>query len=314
VDELIGRTIASYRILEPLGRGGMGVVYLAEDVELGRQVALKLLPAGALDDPERRQRFEREARTLAAVTHPHIATPYAAGEDGGIAYLAMERLPGPSLEQMLEAGPLPVARAVAIARDVASALACAHAADIVHRDVKPGNVMLGADGEVKLMDFGLAKLAAGSARRGDPGDPLAAFSTEDGIVVGSPMYMSPEHAQGLATDERSDLFSLGSVLYEMVSGRAPFRGLHAVGVLLSLTRGEVAPLHEAPPALRAIVERCMAPRPEDRFASAQELVDALDALAPEVAAVGDDSRRWSLLFGAAAVAAAIAVAVYVLTS
>ncbi|MDB4932752.1 MAG: uncharacterized protein JWM10_5236, partial [Myxococcaceae bacterium] len=282
-DELIGQHFGTYLIEAPLGHGGMGVVYRALDEKLRRTVALKVLPPGFAADADRRRRFEREARAAAAVTHACIATVYEVGESEGRVFIAMELVEGSSLASRIAGTPLPLALALRITRDVARGLAKAHERSVVHRDLKPDNVMLTDEGEVKILDFGLARLDE-PAEVGADQDVTAAAMTMPGQIMGTPGYMSPEQAAGKATDARTDLFSLGVVLYEMLTGARPFRGDSAMDVIIALCRDEPAPPSTLNPAVTPEVERviarCMAKRPADRYANARELLADLDALAP----------------------------------
>jgi Tol biopolymer transport system component len=275
--------IAHFRILGVIGGGGMGVVYRAHDELLRRDVALKVLP-----DPgneERRQRFLREARSAAGISHPNVAVVHQVGEDGGQVYIAMELVDGESLRQRLERGPLDVATALDIAAQVARGLAAAHQKDIVHRDLKPENVMVTPAGVVKLLDFGLAKPATTRPAGLQSDSALAKTQTvvtsDEGRIMGTPEYMSPEQAMGEPLDVRSDVFSFGIVLYEMLSGRRPFGGDTAGSVLVAIARDPAPPLRPAARALdertETIVQTCLAKAPAARFASAAEIVQALSA-------------------------------------
>ena len=258
--------VAHFTILEKLGQGGMGIVFKAQDTKLRRLVALKLLPPEHVGDAERRARFMREARSAAAVTHPNIATVYEIGEDeAGRIFIAMELVPGRSLrDELARRAPLGVAETLAIARRSRRGLAKAHDIGLVHRDLKPDNVMLGPEGEVKILDFGLAKareLATPSILAAAVTGEIGAV-TDAGVIVGTPGYMSPEQATGGDVDARSDLFSLGIVIFEMLTGKLPFRGT-TVGELIAAAlrdepRGlaELAP--EAPAPLVALIGRCLA--------------------------------------------------------
>ena len=230
---LIGQTISHYRILAKLGQGGMGEVYRARDTSLHRDVALKVLPQAIVVDPLRRQRFVREARAASALEHPHIAVIHEIGEDQGVTFIAMELVRGEPLDALIARGPLTPARALDLAIEIAEALTRAHDIGIVHRDLKPANVMLTEQRHAKIIDFGLAKLA----------EPIGAESavttmslreTESGLVLGTASYMSPEQARGGSVDQRSDVFSFGVVLYEMLDGRRPFGAAISTASTLSL--------------------------------------------------------------------------------
>ena len=222
---MIGRSLAQYRITASIGAGGMGEVYRATDGRLGRDVAIKVLPAAMAGHPERRQRFEQEARAASALNHPNILTVYDVGEADGTTYIAMELVEGRTLRELLASGePLPTKRLLDVAVQTADGLAKAHSAGIVHRDLKPENVMVSKDGYVKILDFGLAKLTETVSQDGSA-LPTAIGATAPGTVMGTAGYMSPEQASGRAVDSRSDQFSLGVVLYEMLTGRPSRRAV-----------------------------------------------------------------------------------------
>src|SRR5216110_1045556 len=225
-DLLVGQTIGHYKISKRIGTGGMGEVYLATDITAGRKAALKLLPARFTGDAERLKRFQQEARAVVALNHPNILTVYEIGEDHSIHYIASELIEGETLRQRLTRGPMQLSEAVDVAIQVASALAAAHEAGIVHRDIKPEKIMLRPDGYVKVLDFGIAKLAesAFAEATADGTGSMALAETNLGSILGTVRYMSPEQARGAPVDKATDIWSLGVVLYEMVTGHAPFTG------------------------------------------------------------------------------------------
>jgi serine/threonine-protein kinase len=281
--------LASFRVLEKLGQGGMGVVYKAYDETLGRVVAVKLLPAALADEADRRARLLREARSAAAATHANIATLYEVREHEGRVLLVMEYVEGRTLAAVLDGGALPVPEALRIARAIARGLARAHERGIVHRDLKPENVMVGPDGEVKILDFGLAKLreSADGAVIGraalEQGETEAQV-TKEGVIVGTPGYMSPEQGKAAAVDSRTDVFAFGAVLYEMLTGQRAFRGETALDVLIAVSRDEPEPASRlnpsVTPGIQAILDRCLAKDPAARYADARALVAALDDVLP----------------------------------
>jgi serine/threonine protein kinase/tetratricopeptide (TPR) repeat protein len=271
--------VAHFRIVGPLGSGGMGVVYRAEDETLRRLVALKVLRDASVSE-ESRQRFLREARSAAAIAHPNVAVVHQIGDDAGRVYIAMELVEGESLRDRLERGPLDVATARDLALQIARGLAAAHDKGIVHRDLKPENVMITPAGVVKLLDFGLAKSAERpSAEALAQARTETLVTSEAGRILGTPQYMSPEQAMGDPLDVRSDVFSFGVVLYEMLAGTRPFAGTTARAMLLAITRDPPPPLRERAPAVdertEAVVLKCLAKAPDDRYRSGAEVVAAL---------------------------------------
>jgi TolB-like protein/Flp pilus assembly protein TadD len=278
VGDLVGRTLGRFRVSAPLGAGGMGEVWRARDERLDRDVALKVLPAAVADDPDRLERFGREARALARLSHPNILAIHDFGEDQGITYAITELLEGETLRERLARGPLPWREATEITASIADGLASAHDHGVVHRDLKPENLFLTSDGRVKVLDFGLARLELPEAA------PLSSAPTETapGRVLGTVGYMAPEQARGRPADHRSDLFALGCLLYEMLSGERAFVGETCADVLAAILGREPAPLSHAapgvPPSLHPIVERCLRKAPEQRFQSAGDLAFALRSL------------------------------------
>jgi eukaryotic-like serine/threonine-protein kinase len=272
--------IGPYRIIRKLGEGGMSNVFLTEDVRTGRVVALKLLAPRVVADETYRLRLLREAHAVATLQHPNITALYEADQFQDQPYLAIEYVEGESVSDLLVSGPFPVVQAAWIAAEVANALAAAHAAGIVHRDVKPSNIFVQTGGGVKVMDFGLAKFEEDDGESDDEDDTGQMRNlTARGTILGTVNYMCPEQAHGDSVDFRADIFSLGVLLYEMLSGRAPFRGAHTFAVLRSIIEAAPEPvsLHrpDVPPELEAVVRRAMAKRPEDRYQSASDMESAL---------------------------------------
>ncbi|HLN58751.1 MAG TPA: protein kinase [Thermoanaerobaculia bacterium] len=284
-----GAKFGPYEILAPLGAGGMGEVYRARDPRLGREVALKVLPEEVSKDRDRLARFEQEARSASALNHPNIVTIYEVGQSGEISYIAMELVDGKTLRELIISGPLPVRRVLAIGAQAAEGLAKAHAAGIVHRDLKPENLMVTKDGYVKILDFGLSKLAAPESGELSAMPTLARPETQPGTILGTVAYMSPEQASGQSLDYRSDQFSLGSVLYEAVSGEKAFLRKTAAETMSAIIRDEPEPLGklrpEVPPPLRWIVERCLAKDPDERYASTRDLARDLAGVRDHISEV-----------------------------
>jgi eukaryotic-like serine/threonine-protein kinase len=267
-----GTVLGRFRLEERLGSGGMGQVYRARDIALDRDVAIKLLPPEAVATPERRRRFETEAKVVATLSHPGIVPVYDIGESGGIPYIVQELVSGQTVDELIwKGGALPVDRVAECGIEVAEALAKAHDAGILHRDVKPGNLIIDVDGRVRVFDFGLAKILEQPGRRLGEVEPV----TNDGMVVGTVHYMSPEQAQGHEVDARSDIFSLGIVLYEMATRRHPFDGPSAVDVMHAIVYEPAAPIDvkttPLPEAFLSILEKALEKRPDERYQSTREL-------------------------------------------
>jgi Tol biopolymer transport system component/predicted Ser/Thr protein kinase len=298
-----GTRLGPYEVLAPLGAGGMGEVYRARDTRLEREVAIKVLPAELAADAERLRRFEKEARSASALNHPNIVTIYDIGSEGGVSYIAMERVEGATLRELLAGGAVPIRRLLPIAAQIAEGLAKAHEAGIVHRDLKPENVMVTKDGLVKILDFGLAKLTSTLSGSGEGSNLPTMTGTTPGVVVGTVGYMSPEQASGAALDFRSDQFAFGSILYEMATGKRAFQKKTAIDTLAAILNEEPEPIAalnpQAPLPLRWIAERCLSKEPRQRYAStddlARDLATVRDRLSEAVTSggspVGARSRR-----------------------
>jgi len=285
-----GKKLGPYEIVSALGVGGMGEVYRARDTRLGRDVAIKVLPEAVSSNPDLKERFEREARTISALSHPHICHLYDVGSHDGTDYLVMELLEGESLERRLEKGPLPLAQALQCGIEIAEALEKAHKNGIVHRDLKPGNVMLTKSG-AKLLDFGLAKPVQGFAAMAS--GSVATMSrplTREGKIVGTFQYMAPEQVQGQDADARTDIFALGAVLYEMLTGKRAFAGKSQISVMSAILEKEPEPVSAVlpltPPALDHLIQRAMAKDPEERWHSAADLKAELKWIAEGGSQVG----------------------------
>ena len=282
---MIGTQLGHYRIERLLGSGGMGEVYVADDLKLGRRVALKILSTELTGDPNRRERFEREARAAAALNHPNIVTIHSVEEVDGIPFLTLELLDGKTLNEVIPAQGLPLDRLLTLAIPLTDAVGAAHQAGITHRDLKPANVMITADGRVKVLDFGLAKVREEAQANAETLMPTAAL-TGEGRIVGTVMYMSPEQAEGKPVDQRSDVFSLGIILYEMATGVRPFAGDTQMSILSAIMKDTPKPITEArvglPRELSKIVSRCLAKDPEDRYQAAKDLRNDLRALKNEL--------------------------------
>ncbi len=278
-----GRTLAHYRITAPLGAGGMGEVYRATDTKLARDLAIKVLPSATASDPERRQRFEQEARAASALNHPNILTVYDIGEADGTVYTAMELVEGKTLRELVASGePVPTKKLLDVAVQTAEGLAKAHSAGIVHRDLKPENLMVSRDGFVKILDFGLAKLVEAPSQDDSVLPTAIAAPTQPGTVMGTAGYMSPEQASGQPVDFHSDQFTLGAILYEMATGKRAFQRKTGAETLTAIIREEPEPLSQAAPKapapVRWIVERCLAKDPEERYASTKDLARDLKSV------------------------------------
>jgi eukaryotic-like serine/threonine-protein kinase len=290
VDALLGKTLSHYRIVEKIGAGGMGVVYRAYDETLRRDIAVKVVPPSFADDRERLRRFEHEARAAGALNHPNILAIYDFGEHEGSPYVVSELLEGQTLREQMGKRALPVRKAIEYGIQIARGLAAAHEKGIVHRDLKPENLFITSDGRLKILDFGLAKLMR--AERGPGGGETSApTQTEPGVVLGTMGYMAPEQVRGEAVDQRADIFALGAVLYEMLSGRRAFPGATSADTMSMI-------LSHDPPSLSRLrrdisldldraVSRCLEKSPRERYQSAWDLACELERLAG-----ARPSRRW----------------------
>lgn len=285
---MIGQTLKNYVVEEVLGRGGMGVVYRARDSRLGRPVALKVLRPELIRDEDRRRRFVQEARAASAVNHPAIAQIYEIEDSGDTTFIAMEYVDGSTLRQMVARRELDLVSAVEVAIQVGEALARAHEAGIVHRDIKSDNVMVTRDGHPKILDFGLAKLLDAGGDEGDPGMSRldTVTRTQAGMILGTVAYMSPEQARGLPTDRRSDIFSFGVLLYEMAAGKVPFQGASALDTLHAIAFEQTRPIStlraDLPYSLQRVTDRCLQKKPEDRYQDLRDAVADLKKVKREV--------------------------------
>jgi TolB-like protein/Tfp pilus assembly protein PilF len=317
-----GTTLGPYRITVPLGAGGMGEVYRARDTRLDRDVALKVLPPEFASDTDRLRRFEQEARAAGQLNHPNILTVFDVGTHEGAPYIVTELLGGETLSERLRQGGLTVRKAVEIAMQIAYGLAAAHEKGIIHRDLKPANVFVTRDGRVKILDFGIAKLAAPKSAQDSAETAGVAEATEAGMALGTVGYASPEQIRGRPVDQRTDIFSLGCVLYEMLSGQRAFKGETAADTVAAILSKDPPPLTvpegEAPAALQGVVSQCLEKRPEDRFSTAHDVALALrlfsvpaDVSSSQPAIALPARRRWGRLV-LAGVSAATLVAVVIL--
>src|SRR6266550_3091746 len=327
-DSLVGQTIGHYKVSESIGTGGMGEVYLANDIVAGRKAALKLLPFRFTGDAERLTRFQQEAHAVVALNHPNILTVYEIGEDHSIYYIASELIEGETLRDRLTRGPMQLSEAVDLAIQVASALAAAHQAGIVHRDIKPENIMLRPDGYVKVLDFGIAKLAEQEVPLNMPRDEaLLLVETNLGSILGTVRYMSPEQACGAQVDATTDIWSLGVVLYEMATAHSPFAGGTPREVMSSILETEPPPLtrynKQTPAELQQIISKTLCKDRKERYRSAHDLLKALKDLRRKLELEADLARataapswlRWTrsptaLVLGLLVAAFAVALPFY----
>src|SRR6266849_5837820 len=313
-----GTKLGPYEISGALGAGGMGEVYQAHDTKLGRDVAIKVLPVAFAHDPQRLSRFQREAKMLASLNHPNIATIHGLEESNGTHYLVMELVPGETLrERVAREGAVPVEEALGIARQIAEALEAAHEKSVIHRDLKPANVKVTPEGKMKVLDFGLAKACAGEESGSDPSNSptLRQAATLQGVILGTAAYMSPEQARGKAVDKRTDIWAFGCVLYELLTGKQAFDGEDITEILAAVVLKE--PAFDAlprntPPSIRVLLQRCLRKdrrqRLPDAGAMRMEIEDAI-AAPKDGGATHAASAPRSKLLGAVAAALAIIAAV-----
>jgi serine/threonine-protein kinase len=277
---MVGKKILHYQLIEKIGAGGMGEIYKAEDSRLNRMVAVKILSPGMSTDPERKRRFFQEAQAASALNHPNIITLYDIVSEGDMQCIVMEYIAGKTLRDLTPAGGLPPAQALQYAAQIASALTVAHSAGLIHRDLKPSNIMVTTSGLIKVLDFGLAKwVDTGMSGQGGDQSTLETALTREGSIIGTVSYMSPEQAEGKRVDARSDIFSYGSVLYEMLTGTRAFEGRSGISTLSAILRDDVKPIYETapdtPPVLEQIVIRCLPKDPAMRWQSMKEIEGAL---------------------------------------
>ena len=267
---MLGKSFDNYEILDRLGKGGMGEVYRARDSRLDREVAVKMLPAEFVSDAERLARFEREAKLLASLKHPNIATIYGLQDTEEGRCLVLELIDGEDIAQRLKrSGPIPVEEALPLAVQIAEGLEAAHESGVVHRDLKPSNVMIEGEGQIKLLDFGLAKAHEGSTTTATQESPtLTAQMTQAGVILGTAPYMSPEQARGKTVDRRADIWAFGCLLYEMLTGSAAFQGDDIPEILSAIIRAEPDPDRlpdDTPAPVRRLIERCLRKNPRERL-------------------------------------------------
>jgi hypothetical protein len=286
-------TLSHYRIVSKIGAGGMGEVYRAHDSRLDREVAIKLLPLDIAGDEDRLRRFEQEAKATSALNHPNILTVYDIGAHEGAPFIVAELLDGEELRQRLDEGPIPLRKVTEYAQQIVSGLSAAHERGIVHRDLKPENLFITKDDRVKILDFGLAKLRHSAAEQNGSEDATRKAITNPGVVMGTVGYMSPEQVRGHATDHRSDLFSFGAVLHEMITGRRAFRRETMAETMSAILKEEPEELTQSnpnvSPALDRIVRRCLEKKPERRFQSTSDLGFALESLSAPSSSTGSST-------------------------
>src|SRR5499426_2146111 len=285
-----GTRFGPYEIISPLGAGGMGEVYRARDTRLGRDVAVKVLPSLFAADEQRLLRFEQEACAAGALNHPNILAIHDVGKHDGSSYVVSELLEGETLRERMAGTALPQRKAIEYSLQIARGLAAAHEKGIVHRDLKPDNIFITNDGRVKILDFGLAKLTQPDGNQSQTDVPTRRVDTDPGVVMGTVGYMSPEQLKGRPVDQRSDIFSFGCILYEMLSGRRAFHGESSAETMSAILREDPAELSDTnkniSPALERLVNHCLEKNPESRFHSASDLAFALEALSGTISSSG----------------------------
>jgi serine/threonine protein kinase len=326
---MIGQSLAHYKILEKIGQGGMGEVYLAEDTKLDRQVALKVLPPELAESEERRERFNREAKAIAALNHPNIVHVYSVEEVDGVHFITMELVRGQTLTKLIPRRGFPLNKFFDIAIPMADAVAAAHEKGVIHRDLKPDNAMVAEDGRIKVLDFGLARPVKGLAQEGAVQSELPTEArTREGRIVGTVAYMSPEQAEGKQIDTRSDIFSLGIVLFEMLTGRRPFEGDSPASILSSILKDIPLPVTELAPGvpreLAKLVKRCLTRDLTRRYQTAVDVRNELEEIKQDVdsgesvtfASLGKPrpQNRWRVVAAVASLAALGVILLYTLIS
>ena len=279
----VGEKLGSYEILSPLGAGGMGEVYRARDSQLGREVAIKVLPEEFTDHPQKLARFEREARLLAALNHPGIATLHGLEKVKGKPFLVMELVEGETLAERIARGPLPVDETLTLAQQIADALEAAHEKGVIHRDLKPANIKVDPEGQVKVLDFGLAKAFADEGPEGElsQSPTLSRDATRAGVILGTAAYMSPEQAKGKTVDKRSDIFSFGIVLYEMLTGKRAFAGEDVSDVLAAIIRAEPdwkGVPSDLDPRIQSLLRRCLRKDRKTRLRDVGDVRNEIEAI------------------------------------
>jgi len=317
---MIGKTLSHYKVIEKIGQGGMGEVYRAEDTNLSREVAIKVLPEQFTQDPQRLARFEREAKLLASLNHPNIAAIHSFEHADDIHFLVLELVPGETLAERVAKGPLPVEEALEVCRQIAEGVEAAHEKGVIHRDLKPANVKVTPEGKVKILDFGLAKAFEAETPVTDisQSPTLTEEMTRAGVILGTAAYMSPEQARGKAVDKRSDVFAFGCVLYELLTGKRAFGGETVTDTLAKILEGEpkwdALPLN-TPAAIRTLLQRSLRKEPDSRFRDIEyakiQIEEALNEPATvspiEMAgAVQPAQQRWALTVGLVVLTAVVA--------